>query len=121
MLLAAVALTASACGGEEIDAATYTCGEFSKSLDTKDDRTAGTYIRLLNDRAGLKGSRSLQERRMTYAIYVACRGQESSYKPATVAVANAKKIAAGKPVVPKDVAEKARRAAREAAKEKPAE
>lgn len=119
------AFLVAACGGEEIEASTYTCGEFAKSLDTKDDRTAGTFIRLLNDRAKLKGSRSEQEKRMAYAIFVACRGEKAGFRPANEAVANAKKIAAGKRVVPEDVArrerEKAREAAEKAKKAEPAE
>jgi len=115
----------AACGGEEIQAATYTCGQFAKSLDTKDDRSAGTFIRLLNDRAQLTGSRSEQEKRMAYAIFVACRGEKAGFRPANEAVANARKIAAGKRVVPADVAarerERARKAAAEAKKAEPAE
>ena len=121
MLLIPAALLVAACGGEDIDASTYTCGQFSKSLDTKDDRSAGTYIRLLNDRAKTKGERAVQEKRMAYSIYVACRGKKASFRPADEAVSNAKKIAAGKAVIPEDVKKRAEEAAREAEKEKAAE
>lgn len=116
MLVPAAALLA-ACGGEEIQASTYTCGEFKKSLETKDDRSAGTFIRLLNDRAKLKGDDAAQEKRMAYAIFVACRGEKASLKPADEAVSNAKKIAAGKRVIPEDIAERQREAAEKAAAE----
>ena len=121
-LLLPATLALSACGGgEEIDPATYTCGDFAKSLDTKDDRSAGSFIRLLNDRAKSKGPREVKEKRMAYAIYVACRGEKASFRPANVAVANAKKLEQGKRVVPRDVAEREKKAAEKAATEEPAE
>ena len=122
--VSAAMLLAACGGGEKVEAGTYTCGEFKQSLETKDDRTAGTYIRLLNDRAKLKGSRSDQEKRMAYAIYVACRGAKASFTPADAAVENAKQLAAGKRVIPVDIAERERKAAERAAaeaKKKPAE
>ena len=120
-LLAAAAVFAG-CGYEEIDANTYTCGEFQKSLDTKDNETAGQYIRLLNDRAKLKGRRSDREKVMAYAIFAACRGEKASVRPANKAVANAKAIQAGKQVLPKDASAREKKAAAEAAeKKKPAE
>ena len=117
-VVAACAMIAAAgCGGgDELSADAYTCGQFKKSLDTKDDRSAGTYIRLLNDRAKTGGRRSDQEKLMAYAIFVACRGEKASYKPAKEAVANAKAIKAGKRVVPEDVAERERKKAAEAEK-----
>ena len=122
LLLVPAALGLAACGGEDISAATYTCGDFKTSLETKDDNTAGTYIRLLNDQAKLEGNRDTQEKRMAQAIYLACRGEKASFKPENEAVANAKKLAAGKRIVPKGIArEAAEKAEREAEKEKPAE
>ena len=122
-LLIPAALVIAACGGEDVSTATYTCGDFKTSLETKDDRSAGSYIRLLNDEAKLGGNRDAQEKRMAQAIYLACRGEKASFKPTDEALANAKKLAAGKRVVPKDIAarEAAEKAAREADKEEPAE
>jgi hypothetical protein len=97
------ALVLSGCfgGGEkDINADAYTCGEFRKSLRTKDDNSSGQFIRLLNDRAGSKGDRREKERMMALAIFVACRGQKESFKPASAAIANVKKLQAGKSIVP---------------------
>ena len=120
-LLLPAAVLAAGCGYEEIDANAFTCGEFSKSLDTKGDESAGQYIRLLNERAKLGGPRADREKVMAYSIFVACRGEKASFKPASEAIANAKAIRAGKNVVPEDVAERAQKAAEKAEKKKPAE
>jgi hypothetical protein len=115
-LAAALALVAAGCGrGEEVDTASYTCGEFNRSLKEKDDLTSGQFIRKLNEQAKLGGTKAEQERRMAYAVYVACRGKASGFKPTERALANAKALKAGKQVVPDDVRERAEKAAKKAA------
>jgi hypothetical protein len=43
---------------------------------------------------------------MALAIFVACRGQKESFKPASAAIANVKKLQAGKSIVPEAKAKK---------------
>jgi hypothetical protein len=95
-------LAVSACGGgsKKIDAASYTCAEFNKSLRTKNDNTAGQFINALRTDAGLGQDKATERREITLGIYFACRGKPGSTKPAKAAVATAKQIKAGKFTLP---------------------
>lgn len=94
LVLSAVAL--SACGSKSVATASYTCGQFNKSLRTKGDNTAGTFINQLRKDADLGQDEKVERRELTLGIIVACRGEAPSKKPADEAIATAKKIKAGK-------------------------
>jgi hypothetical protein len=101
LLLPVLAL--SACGGKnkEVNTASYSCADFNKSLRTKGDDSAGTYINELRKDAKLGQDTKVERREITLGIFFACRGKPSSTKPATVAIATAKKIKGGHFKVPK--------------------
>jgi hypothetical protein len=95
LLLAALGL--AACGGsKDVDTASYTCADFSKSLRTKGDDSAGNYINQLRKDADLGQSTKVEQREITLGILIACRGKPGSTKPANAAIATAKKVKAGK-------------------------
>ena len=96
LLLPVLALSACGDGNKSVDTASYTCADFNKSLRTKDDNTAGTYINELRKDAKLGQDTKVERREITLGIFFACRGKPGSTKPATVAIATAKKIKAGK-------------------------
>ena len=95
LLLPVLAL--SACGDDtkDVDTASYTCADFNKSLRTKGDDSAGNYINQLRNDADLGQDTKVERREITLGIFFACRGKPGSTKPATVAVATAKKIKSG--------------------------
>jgi len=95
--LALCVLCLAACGGnKDVDTATYTCGQFNKSLKTKGDDTAGNFINQLREDADLGQDEKVERREITLGIIVACRGESANTKPADEAIATAKKIKAGK-------------------------
>ena len=94
VILAAVAM--AGCGTKNVDTASYTCGQFNKSLKTKGDDTAGNYINGLRKKAALGQAKQTEVRELTLAIYLACRGKPASTRPADPAVATAKKMRSGK-------------------------
>jgi hypothetical protein len=104
-------LALSACGKKDLDPDTYTCGQWNKSLRTKDDLSSGTFIRALRERAKLGQARAVEEREFAVAIFFACRGKPSSYKPAGKAIENAKALKAGKKLGPKAKAKAKRKSA----------
>lgn len=91
-------LAISACGSKEtkVDTASYTCGQFSKSLSAKSDNTAGSYINALRKQAKLGQDVKTERRELTLGIYFACRNKPASTRPAQVAIKTAKQIKAGK-------------------------
>jgi len=90
-------LCLAACGGnKDVDTASYTCGQFNKSLKTKGDDTAGNFINQLREDADLGQDDKVERREITLGIIVACRGESANTKPADEAIATAKKIKAGK-------------------------
>jgi hypothetical protein len=101
-VLALCALLFGACGGnKDVDTATYTCGQFQKSLQTKDDNTSGNYINGLRKQAKLGQKDTVERSEITLGIIVACRDKPASTKPAAAAIATAKKIKAGTFKLPK--------------------
>jgi hypothetical protein len=99
LLLPVLAL--SACGGtKSVDTSSYTCAEFTKSLKTKGDNSAGNYINGLRKEADLGQSTKVERSELTLGIFVACRGKSGSTKPAKAAIATAKKIKSGKYKLP---------------------
>jgi hypothetical protein len=90
------ALALGACGTNDVDTASYTCGQFSKSLRTKDDDSAGNYINQLRKQARLGQNAKTERNEITFGILVACRGKPPSTKPAKQAIATAKRLKAGK-------------------------
>jgi hypothetical protein len=95
--LCAAAFGLAACGGsDKVDTASYTCGQFNKSLKTKGDNTSGAFINQLRKDAKLGQAKQTEVREITLGIFFACRGKPASTKPADEAVATAKKIRAGK-------------------------
>jgi hypothetical protein len=94
--LALCVLWLAACGNKDVDTAGYTCGQFNKSLKTKGDDTAGTFINQLRGDADLGQDEKVERREITLGIIVACRGASANTKPADEAIATAKKIKAGK-------------------------
>lgn len=118
-LLLSLAVFVASCGGsDKVNVSTYTCGDFNSSLDTKDDLSSGDYIRQLNAQAKLPGKDAEQQRKMAYAVFVACRGQKASFKPRERALRNAALMKKGKTPVPADLAETLRKRAAEAKKNK---
>ena len=95
--LLVLALAASGCGSKEknVDTATYTCGQFSKSLQKKDDNSAGNFINQLRKQANLGQDTKTERREVTLGIYFACRNKPTSTRPAGAAVKTAKQIKAG--------------------------
>jgi hypothetical protein len=95
LLLPALAL--SACGGsKKVDVATYTCAQFTKSLNTKGDNSAGNFINQLRKQAQLGQSKQVERSEISLGIIVTCRGKPGSTRPAAGAIAIAKKVRAGK-------------------------
>jgi hypothetical protein len=96
-LLAVPVFALAACGsGKQVNTATYTCGEFNKSLQTKGDDTAGNFINQLRKRAKLGQSEKTERSEVTLGIVVSCRNKPASTKPANHAIAVAKQVKAGK-------------------------
>jgi hypothetical protein len=93
-LLALSALVFAACGSKDVDTATYTCGEFNKSLRTKGDDTAGNYINQLVEQAKLGQDKKTERREVTLGIIAACRGKPAATKPAQDAITGAKALKA---------------------------
>src|SRR5439155_13994354 len=96
LLVPALALAAWGGGGKSVDTATYSCGQFNKSLQTKGDNSSGNYINQLRKQAKLGQPTRTEREEITIGIIFACRGKASSTRPATQAIATAKKIAGGK-------------------------
>jgi hypothetical protein len=94
-LLTVSAFAFAACGNNDVDTASYTCGEFNKSLRTKDDNSAGNYINQLREQADLNQKQNVERSEITLGIIVTCRDKPASTKPAGGAVAIAKQIKAG--------------------------
>jgi hypothetical protein len=89
------ALATAGCGVKNVNATTYTCSEFNKSLRTKGDDTSGNYIRQLRKQANLGQSSQTENRELSLGVFLACRGKPGSTRPAPEAIATAKKIRAG--------------------------
>jgi hypothetical protein len=97
LLLPVFALAACGSKTKDVNAATYTCAQFNKSLQTKGDDSAGNFINQLVKKANLgQQDKTLERREITLGIVTACRNQPGSTKPAAKAVASAKLIKAGK-------------------------
>jgi hypothetical protein len=91
----------AACGsGKQVDTATYTCGQFNKSLQTKGDDTSGNFINQLRKQAKLGQSEKIERSEITLGVIVSCRNKPSSTKPATGAITVAKQIKSGKYKLP---------------------
>src|SRR3954469_14714957 len=95
-LLGRAVLALAACGSSKVDTATYTCGQFNKSLRTKGDDTSGTYINELRKTAKLGQKDKVERAEITLGIIVTCRNKPASTKPSAGAVAVAKQVKAGK-------------------------
>jgi hypothetical protein len=95
LLLVAV-LGLAACGDAHVDTSKYTCGQFNKSLRTKGDNSAGTFIRDLRSKANLGQDQTTERRELTVGIIFACRQKSAATAPGEKAIAIAKQIKAGK-------------------------
>ena len=95
LALALSVLAFTACGNKDVDTATYTCGQFSKSLKTKGDDTSGNYINGLRKQAKLGQKEKVERSEITLGVIVACRDKPASTTPAKAAIATAKQIKAG--------------------------
>lgn len=95
-LLALSVLGVAACGSDNVDTATYTCGDFNKSLRIKGDNSSGNFINQLRKDAKLGQDEKTERREITIGIIFACRGHAPSTKPADKAIAAAKLIKTGK-------------------------
>jgi hypothetical protein len=99
-LLVIPAVALAACGGggktKDVNAAQYTCAEFSKSLATKGDNSAGNFINQLRKQANLGQDTATERREITLGIFFACRNKPGTTKPAAIAMDTAKKIKTGK-------------------------
>jgi hypothetical protein len=96
-------LALAGCGSsksKDVNAATYTCADFNKSLKAKGDDSAGNYINQLRKQANLGRDAKTERNALTLGIYFACRGKPGSTKPAAAAVTTAKLIKAGKFHIP---------------------
>jgi hypothetical protein len=95
LLLAALAL--SACGGSKnVDVASYTCAQFTKSLNTKGDDSAGNYINQLRKKANLDQPKQTEIQEVSLGIIFTCRGKPATTRPAAGAIEVAKSVKAGK-------------------------
>jgi hypothetical protein len=99
-LLVFAAMMLAACGNKDVDTAAYTCGQFNKSLRTKDDSTAGNFINQLRKQAKLSQSEKVERSEITLGIIVSCRNKPPSTKPAASAIAVAKRVKAGDYALP---------------------
>ena len=94
LLVLPVAL--SACGSSKhVDTASYTCAEFQKSLNTKNDNSAGNFVNGLRKRASLGQPTQTANREIELGIIFACRGKPGATRPGSRAIAIAKQIKAG--------------------------
>src|SRR3954464_3344888 len=91
-------LALSACGSKakDVNTATYTCAQFSRSLSAKSDNSAGNFINQLRKQAALGQDAKTERREVTLGIYFACRGKPASTRPADAAVKTAQQVKAGK-------------------------
>ena len=107
-LLIVPVLALSACGSKakDVNAATYTCAQFTKSLNTKGDDTSGNYINQLRKKVDLGKDAKTEHSAAAQAIYFACLGQPASKKPLADATANLKAMKAGTFKAPKPGAAK---------------
>jgi hypothetical protein len=99
-LLVVTLLLLTACGSKDVDTATYTCGDFNKSLRTKGDNTSGNFINQLRKEAKLDQPERTERSEITLGILFACRGKPASTKPRAQAIATAKLIKQGKFKIP---------------------
>src|SRR4051794_39591242 len=88
--LLALTFGLAACGPAHVDTAKYTCAQFTKSLHTKGDNSAGTFINALRKQAKLGEPEKTEQRQITLGIAVTCRGKPGSTKPGAKAIAIAK-------------------------------
>lgn len=95
-LLIVPALLLAACGNKKVDTSAYSCGEFNKSLRTKGDDSAGTFINQLRKEAKLGQPEKTERSEITLGIIVTCRDKPAATKPGKPAIAIAKQIKAGK-------------------------
>ena len=95
ILIVLPVMALAGCGTSHVDTASYTCGDFNKSLKTKGDDSAGTFIRDLRGEAKLGQSQKTEEREITAGIIFACRNEPASTKPRTEAISIARKLKAG--------------------------
>jgi hypothetical protein len=93
--LALCMLAVAACGNKDVDTATYTCGQFNKSLKTKGDDSSGNFINGLRKQAKLGQKEKVERSEITLGVIVACRNKPASTTPAKAAIATAKQIKAG--------------------------
>jgi hypothetical protein len=94
-LLLVASLLLAACGSKDVDTASYTCGDFNKSLRTKNDDTSGNFINGLRKKAKLGQTEKVERSEITFGVIVTCRGKPASTKPADGAISIAKQIKAG--------------------------
>src|SRR5436305_13981524 len=95
ILIPLVAL--AACGSSKpVNAATYTCAQYNKSLNTKGDDSAGNFINQLSKQAKLGKPDRVEHNEVAAGIFFACRNKPGSTRPAARAVAIAKAINSGK-------------------------
>ena len=74
--LAASTLALAACGsGKQVETASYTCGDFYKSLKTAGDNTSGNFINKLRKQANLGQPKQIEVREISFGVYFACRGK----------------------------------------------
>ncbi|MFL5894286.1 MAG: hypothetical protein ACJ76Z_04130 [Thermoleophilaceae bacterium] len=96
-VLAVAALVAGGCGkGKQVDTASYTCGQFNKSLRTKGDNSSGNFVNQLRKQAKLGQTEKLERNEISLGIILSCRGKPASTRPAQSAVKIAKEIKAGR-------------------------
>src|SRR3954471_23211290 len=96
LLLPVLALSACGSKQKDVNTATYTCRDFSKSLADKGDNSAGNFINQLRKQAALGQDTKSERREITLGIYFACRGKPASTRPADSAIKTAKLIKTGK-------------------------
>jgi hypothetical protein len=91
------ALVASGCGSKtkNVNTASYSCAQFSQSLQSKGNNTAGNYINQLRKQAKLGQDTKTERREITLGIYFACRNKPGSTHPANSAIKAAQQIKAG--------------------------
>ena len=96
-LLVAPAFALAACGGaKNVNTATYTCGQFNKSLKTKGDNSSGNFINQLRKQAKLDQKTKTERAEIAFGTFVACRNKPAATRPAKQAIAIAKQVKAGK-------------------------
>src|SRR4051812_25531502 len=96
LLLPVLALSACGSKQKDVNTATYTCRDFSKSLADKGDNSAGNFINQLRKQAALGQDTKTERREITLGISFPGGEKPAPTRPADAAIKTAQQVKAGK-------------------------